>query len=679
MANVHHLSRQDARRVAIRAQLLTGERPTDLLEAVRRLTFLQLDPVSAVAPAADLVLWTRLGQAYHPDHLKAVLADRQLIELQAFLRPAEHVALYRAEMAAWPADAPGAPLKDWQVFLGEWVAANDRCRRDILDRLRAKGPLQSRELPDACDKPWESTGWTNNKNVTKLLGFMTQRGEVAVAGRKGRERLWDVAERVYPDDPVIPAEQAVLERDRRRLAALGIARVAGPSVPVEPAVVGQAGEPATVEGVRGEWRLDPAYLDGAFEGRAALLSPFDRLAHNRVRAEEIFEFEYQLEMYKPAASRRWGYYALPILYGDRLVGKLDATADRKTGLLTVNAIHQDVPFSADMSAAIDAEITSLARWLSLDVRKVAKLPGSRGDEQVAGDRGGGHHVQRVHSSVAGGGIHRDPDPFVGLVQPAGGKPVALGAEQQRDPIGARLSTGESGTDGGHALVGGEREHPEAGRLQVGETVKPAGHPGVPDGEHRAHRHLHRPAVKRVSTARREHHRIHAERGGAAKDRADVGVVDQVLQDDDAPGVGDHLGDRGQRPAGERRERAPVDAVAGHFLGDPVRDHINRHAGSGKDAQGLKVDQAAAGEQHRADRVASGGGTGDNFRSLRDEQAMFGLQVRPQPGVRQPRVIRQPGVVGAADLDGTQHAPSLVPWAGERHGVAAVSSVRSVSS
>jgi uncharacterized protein len=369
MPKVHRLSRQDARRVAIRAQLLTGERPSDLVETVRRLTHLQLDPVSAVAPAADLVLWTRLGPGYHPDDLKAVLEDRRLIELQAFLRPAEHVALYRAEMAAWPRGT--RPPRDWQVYLADWVTANDRCRRDILGRLRASGPLQSRDLPDTCDKPWESTGWTNNKNVTKLLDFMTQRGEVAVAGRKGRERLWDLAERVYPDHPVVPLEEAERERGRLRLAALGIARVTGPEFPVEPAVVGEAGEPATVDGVRGEWRVDPAYLDGAFEGRAALLSPFDRLAHNRVRAEEIFGFEYQLEMYKPAASRRWGYYALPILYGDRLVGKLDATADRKTGVLTVNAIHQDVPFTAEASEAIDAEIAGLASWLKLDLHRAA--------------------------------------------------------------------------------------------------------------------------------------------------------------------------------------------------------------------------------------------------------------------------------------------------------------------
>jgi hypothetical protein len=372
MAQVHRLTRPDARRIAVRAQLLTGQRPPDLLTVVRQLTMLQLDPVSAVAPSADLVAWSRLGTAYEPKHLQGAVADRDLIELLAFLRPAEDLALYRGQMAEW---AGNGEATEWQDFRREWVAANDRCRLDILDRLRKEGPLPSRELPDTCDKPWQSTGWTNNKNVTRLLDFMVGRGEVAVAGRKGRERLWDLAERVYPDHPVIPAAEAAQERDRRRLRALGIARVTGPAQSFEPSVVGAAGQPAVVEGVRGEWQVDPAYLDGPaglgepFEVRAALLSPFDRLVHDRARAADLFEFEYQLEMYKPVASRRWGYYALPILYGDRLVGKLDAAADRKAGVLTVNAVHEDVPFTAEMAEAINAEIAGLAAWLKLDLAR----------------------------------------------------------------------------------------------------------------------------------------------------------------------------------------------------------------------------------------------------------------------------------------------------------------------
>jgi uncharacterized protein YcaQ len=198
---------------------------------------------------------------------------------------------------------------------------------------------------------------------------MVLRGEVAIAGRQGGDRLWDLATRVYPDDPVVPSQEARRIRNKRRLRALGIARARGPECAVEPADVGEAGEPAVVEGVKGTWRVDPSLLGQPFTGRAALLSPFDRLIHDRKRTVELFEFDYQLEMYKPEARRRWGYFALPILYGDRLVGKLDATADRKAGILRVNTIHQDLPFDKTMTAAVESEITDLARWLDLDLTR----------------------------------------------------------------------------------------------------------------------------------------------------------------------------------------------------------------------------------------------------------------------------------------------------------------------
>jgi uncharacterized protein YcaQ len=220
-------------------------------------------------------------------------------------------------------------------------------------------------LPDTCTVPWKSSGWTHNRNVSQFLELMVLRGEVAIAGRAGRERLWDLAARVYPDEPAVPLDEARRLRNERRLRALGIARATGTALPVEPAVVGEVGEPAVVEGVKGEWRVDPTYLNRPFTGRAALLSPFDRLTHDRKRTTELFGYDYQLEMYKPAEKRRWGYFALPILYGDQLVGKLDATADRKAGVLLVNAVHQDVEFTRSIADAVEAEIEDLAVWLKL--------------------------------------------------------------------------------------------------------------------------------------------------------------------------------------------------------------------------------------------------------------------------------------------------------------------------
>jgi len=364
MATVHELSRTEARRIAVRAQLLTKQRPTGLLETVRRLSLLQLEPTSAVAPSADLVMWSRLGSAYSPLELRDAVDEQRLIELRGTVRPAEDLALYRAKMAEWPGTGE---LRDWQEYRREWVTANNACRRDILERLRADGPLPSRELPDTCVTPWASSGWNNNRNVTMMLDFLVQRGEVASAGGTGRDRLWDLASRVYPDDPAVPSEEARRLRDERRLSALGIARSRGPECPVEPLDVGEAGEPAVVEGVSGQWRVDPALLGQPFAGRAALLSPFDRLLHDRKRMNDVFEFDDHIEMYKPVAKRRWGYYALPILYGDRLVGKLDARADREAGVLRVAVVHRDVPFSNAMTAAVDREIRDLARWLDLEV------------------------------------------------------------------------------------------------------------------------------------------------------------------------------------------------------------------------------------------------------------------------------------------------------------------------
>jgi hypothetical protein len=354
---VHLLTKAQARRIAVRAQLLDAPRPPALLAVVQRLTLLQIDPTAAIAPSADLVAWSRLGSAYEPDALKQALEqDRTLFELDAMVRPMGDLGLYLADAADWPS-------YDKQR---DWLRDNDRFRRDILKLLGSSGPLSSRDVPDTCVVPWASTGWTHNRNVTQMLEFLMMRGEVAIAGRVGRERLWDLAERVYPADVVVSSgEEAERRRNERRLASLGIARQKFRVMPMEPVHVGEAGEPATVEGVKGEWRVDPAALSNSFEGRTALLSPFDRLIHDRVRAEELFDFEYTLEMYKPAAKRRWGYYALPVLHDDRLVGKVDAAADRKASVLRVNAIHEDVKFTRTMTKAVQAELEDLAKWLGM--------------------------------------------------------------------------------------------------------------------------------------------------------------------------------------------------------------------------------------------------------------------------------------------------------------------------
>ncbi len=377
----HQLTRETACRVAVRAALLAEESPSGLLDAARRLTMLPLDRTRAVAPAADLVLWSRLGDRYLLGDLDDAVAAQQVVEVAHALRPVEDATAYRAEMAAWP--TPGV-WKDWHRDLSEWMQANESARLDVLEQLRQEGPLPVSALPDTCERPWRSSGWNDGKNVRMLVAQLVQRGELAVAGREDRERTYDLAERVYPDERVPPLAEAQAEIDRRRLRAFGVARAGDVYQQGEPVGGGEAGEPAVIDGVRGRWRVDPELLEDLEDlgdlgdlgdpmdeseqsVRTVLLSPFDVLLHDRKRMTDLFCFDYALEMYKPKAKRRWGYYALPILHGHRLVGKVDATADLEAGELQLHDVHQDEPFPAALREAVEARIADLARWLGVTV------------------------------------------------------------------------------------------------------------------------------------------------------------------------------------------------------------------------------------------------------------------------------------------------------------------------
>ena len=362
----HRLTRDDARRLAVGAQLLSAERPAGIVETVDALTVVNIEPTAAIAPSADLILWSRLGWPYQPaDLTRLVEEDRAIFEWGGFYRAMTDLPLLLPEMRRRPDSAQAR----------EWLAANDVFRREVLARLRADGPLHAADIPDTAQVSWRSSGWTNNRNSLQLLEMLVLCGDVAVSSRDASGRLFDVADRVYPADvPQLSEEEAARERAERRLASLGIARAKGIAQPFEPIDVGEIGEEAVVEGTDGVWRVDAdalASLD-AFSPRTALLSPFDRLVFDRRRLGEIFAYEYLLEMYKPAAKRRWGYFALPILHGDRFIGKLDAKADRKAGVLRVHAVHEDEPFTDVVRDAVRREIDELARWLGLDVVENAR-------------------------------------------------------------------------------------------------------------------------------------------------------------------------------------------------------------------------------------------------------------------------------------------------------------------
>ncbi len=315
-----------ARRIAIRAQLLDGS-AHDVLSTVQRLGSLQLDPTVRVAPTQFLVLWSRLG-AYDTDELSRLLAERELYEWIAFVHPKQALPALLSRMERWP---PGDTA--WPNRVREWLKANAAFRRYVLRELEQNGPMLSRQFEDRAKVPWPSSGWTGNKNVGRMLEFLTAGGEVATVGRQGKQRLFDLAPRWYGDVKPLPHAEADAYFADRRFRAHG------------------------VELRKGEWVAHPDADDRPVE-RTTLLSPFDRLIYDRARTEALFDFRYKLEIYVPKELRKHGYFVLPILEGDRLVGRLDPELDRKQSVLRINSVHwegEPVP--------IENPVQSLAQFL----------------------------------------------------------------------------------------------------------------------------------------------------------------------------------------------------------------------------------------------------------------------------------------------------------------------------
>jgi uncharacterized protein YcaQ len=321
----------DARRAAVHAQLLDGT-ASNVLDTVRRLGFLQLDPISTVAPPQHLVLWSRLGSFDRGELDQLLWEERKLFEYDAFVYPIEDLPLQRARMRQ--RRRGGTTKRD--EWIRDFLRENARFRRYIMRELEQNGPLLSRDLKEDVSTNAERHKWWGRGVLRLMLDILAAHGHIAVAGRAGTHRVWDLAERVYPQTDTLPWWDAARLLEERRRRSLGV----------------------WLE--RGKLRVHPEADDGPVPDRTTFLSPFDRLVHDRARAEALFGFHYRLEMYVPKAKREYGYYVLPILRADRIVGRIEPVFDRKTGDLSVNGVWwQD----GQKPVALKQPLRSLAKFL----------------------------------------------------------------------------------------------------------------------------------------------------------------------------------------------------------------------------------------------------------------------------------------------------------------------------
>jgi uncharacterized protein YcaQ len=367
------LSLREARRVAVTGQLLAAPRPRSILEVVRGLGVVQMDPTSSVARTEHLVLWSRLGKRYRPAELERLLwEEKSLFEIRAHIAPTSDYGIHRVTMRRYPSGASSR-----HRYVRAWLDANASFRRYVLRELRSRGPLRTRDLEDRTQDGWRTGGWNDDgKNTAMMLEVLWFRGEVMIVGRDGQQRIWDLAARRLPvSEPRVPPREVARRVLEGQLRAAGVSRLSrfgfelDGSRPAgwERALADLTREgtvvPVKIEGRRGDWYAHGELLERRFRGRTVLLSPFDRLIHDRQRTEELFGFLFRLEIYVPKDKREYGYYVLPILDGDRLIGRADPVFDRKTQELRVNGIWAEQDAPVDAGPKVAGAIGELASWL----------------------------------------------------------------------------------------------------------------------------------------------------------------------------------------------------------------------------------------------------------------------------------------------------------------------------
>ncbi len=370
------------------------------MDIARDLRCLQLDPISAVARSHLLVLRSRLG-VFDAAHLDALMwGERRLFEDWAHAASIVLTEDYPIFSALKRWSAPDSPVRRrFRV----WLKKNAALRRHILVELRGRGPLLSRQIEDRAVTDWSSTGWNAGRNMHLMLAHLWHSGAIMVAGRRGGQKLWDLAERCLP--AWTPREQ-LRERDVVRravqvsLRALGVARpqhmeqhyIRGSYPNLDGVLAGLEAE-GRIAQVRigddgrqwpGPWYVhadDLPLLDrlahGHWEPRTTLLSPFDNLLCDRARTQTLFGFTFTMEIYVPPAQRRYGYYVMPVLHGDHLIGRIDPRMDRARGRLIINAVHAepDAPKTRKTGEAVVRAIEDLALFLGArDIAYGRRIP-----------------------------------------------------------------------------------------------------------------------------------------------------------------------------------------------------------------------------------------------------------------------------------------------------------------
>ena len=347
----------------------------DVQGIIRQMGVLQIDSISVVARSPYLVLWSRLG-SYESRWLDELLAEGALFEYwshAACFIPIEDYGLYRRLMIEG-----GEKTRTWMRAHHEEI-------EHVMEHISEKGPVRAAEFARTDGK---TGGWWEWKPEKRALEHLFAAGELMISRRENFHRVYDLRERVLanalPDweDALAPSDEEM----RRALAlkavrALGVASARWVPDYFRTPKKGVAGllEELADEGslLRASIEDEPAYVHPDNAGPAekilsgglrssvtTLLSPFDPVVWDRARALELFDFEYKIEVYTPAARRRYGYYSLPILHNGALVGRLDAKAHRKQGTFEIKAIHlePDTPINNDLVCGLASALRDCAGW-----------------------------------------------------------------------------------------------------------------------------------------------------------------------------------------------------------------------------------------------------------------------------------------------------------------------------